>query len=109
AMAAGAPISPEYCAMIEELLSVAEAEYALALEVVPRLPASFARPVAVAAYLYRGIHAEIREQKYDNLNRRAYTTPFTKARLAMMALWELHRGSRSGPLAPLFQPPRIGP
>lgn len=82
-----------YARMTEALLGVAEEHYAAALEALPLLPASFARPVAVAAYVYRGIHDEIRKSGYDNLTRRAVTSPASKATLAARGLWNLRRAS----------------
>lgn len=86
---AGSPVSSGYAALIEELLQVAERDYAIAIKGIPDLPAGFQKPVAVAAHVYRGIHAEIRRQSYDNITRRAVTSFGSKARLATMALWEL--------------------
>lgn len=80
--------------MMEELLVSAEAEYRMAIEVIPMLPATFARPVMVAAHLYRGIHEEIRERGYNNLTHRAYTSPFAKSKLTAAALWELYAPPR---------------
>jgi phytoene synthase len=93
-MCAGGAISPAWRALVEELMAVAEEDYRAALEAVPALPPSFARPVAVAAHVYRGIHREIRRNGHDNLRRRAHTTATAKAGLALAALWELFRASR---------------
>jgi phytoene/squalene synthetase len=89
------PVTPAYAALLEELMREAEADYALALAAVPRLPAYFQRPVAVAAWVYRGIHGAIRRNGYDNLRRRARTGAAEKAVLAARALWELHRARSS--------------
>jgi phytoene synthase len=94
-MCAGGQPTCGYCALIEELIGVAEADYRAALAALPSLPSSFARPVAVAAHVYRGIHREIRRRGYDNLRQRAYTGPLAKGRLAARALWELHRAPRT--------------
>ncbi|HEY7771192.1 squalene/phytoene synthase family protein [Longimicrobium sp.] len=93
-MCAGGTISAAWRALVEELMSVAEDDYRAALEAVPALPSSFARPVAVAAHVYRGIHREIRRNGYDNLRRRAHTRASDKVGLALAALWELFRASR---------------
>jgi phytoene synthase len=85
----GGPVSREYAALVEELLQVAERDYATAFRAIPELPKSFQRPVAVAAHVYRGIHAEIRRSAYDNLRRRAVTSTRNKAMLAVRALWDL--------------------
>lgn len=94
AMSGGGPLSDGYRALVEALLLEAEAEYAAALEAVPALPPALARPVAVAAYVYRGIHGRIRRNGYDNLRLRAYTSPLAKGRLAARAIWWL---AHSGP------------
>lgn len=90
-MRVGEPICDAYRAAMEEMMRVAESDYAAALEALPVLPRWFARPVAVAAHVYRGIHGRIRRNNYDNLRRRAYTMPATKGLLAGRALWQLHR------------------
>jgi phytoene synthase len=95
-MARGAsPVSPAYAALVEELMRVAEADYAAALAAVPRLPGYFQRPVAVAGWVYRGIHRAIRRNGYDNLRLRARTGGVEKAALAAGALWELRRARRA--------------
>src|SRR5690606_20625233 len=73
AMAAGAPITEAYRVLIEELMQRADEHYERALEATPMLPAWFARPVRIAAHVYRGIHEEIRAAGFDNLTRRAST------------------------------------
>jgi phytoene synthase len=100
-MARGAsPVSPAYAALVEALMRVAEADYAAALAAVPRLPDYFQRPVAVAGWVYRGIHGAIRRNGYDNLRLRARTGAFEKAALAAGALWELRRARRALRVAP---------
>ncbi|HSH45485.1 MAG TPA: hypothetical protein VK966_06500, partial [Longimicrobiales bacterium] len=64
--------------------------YSAALAAVPLLPRSFARPVAVAAHVYRGIHNGIRRRRYDNLRTRSYTSAVAKGYHATRALWELY-------------------
>lgn len=87
------PIPRGFPDLVEELLKLAERDYAFALAGVRDLPASFQRPVAVAAHLYRGIHGEIRRNGYDTLMRRAVTPTRTKALLAARAIWELQTSS----------------
>jgi 15-cis-phytoene synthase len=82
----GGPIPAGYAALLEELMSAADADYAAALEAVPRLPRWFGRAVTVAAVVYRGIHDEIRRNAYDNLHQRARTGIARKVRLALAAL-----------------------
>jgi 15-cis-phytoene synthase len=84
-------IDPSYAALIEELMSVAQADYAVASEAIPQLPPEFRRAAAVASAVYQGIHGAIRRNGYDNLRRRAYTTASRKAALAVTALLALGR------------------
>lgn len=90
-MARGAPVCDRYRALVEELMRGAEADYAAGLEAVRCLPPPVGRPVAVAAHVYRGIHARLRRHGYDNLTRRAGTGPAAKLRHAVAALAELYR------------------
>jgi phytoene synthase len=79
AMRSGAqPIVPAYCAVIEEMIGVAELSYRHAGEAIAALPPAFGRSVAVAAAVYAKIHDRIRANGYDNLRRRAYTTSIDK-------------------------------
>jgi phytoene synthase len=78
--------------LVEELLRLAERDYAFALSGVHDLPPSFQRAVAVAGHVYRGIHSEIRRNGYDTLTRRAVTSGRSKALLAARALWQLQTG-----------------
>ncbi|HEX9940239.1 MAG TPA: squalene/phytoene synthase family protein [Longimicrobium sp.] len=90
-----APVPPAYGELTEALMRDAEASYALAFEAIPRLPGFFQRPVAVAAYVYRGIHGAIRRNGYDNLRLRARTSAPEKALLAARALWDLRAVRRA--------------
>jgi phytoene synthase len=81
-----------FAELVEELLRMAERDYAFALNGVRDLPPSFQRAVAVAGHVYRGIHSEIRRNGYDTLTRRAVTSARSKALLAARALWELQTG-----------------
>ncbi len=87
-------IGPAYRGLMEELMAVADRDYALAFQAIPALPRFFQPPVAVAARVYQGIHREMRANGYDNLTRRAYTRPLRKAHLAVRALLELRRERR---------------
>ena len=88
-----ASIPAGFSDLVEELLNLAERDYAFALIGVRDLPPSFQRPVAVAAHVYRGIHGEIRRNGYDCLTRRAVTSARSKAMLAARAIWELQTTS----------------
>lgn len=83
-----------YPGLMEELMGVAEADYAAAAEAVPALPGFFQRPVAVAGRVYQGIHEEIRKNGYDNLSLRAYTSFSRKVVLGGRGLWELRSARR---------------
>lgn len=87
----GRPISENYQALIEDLLRDAEQRYEEALVAVPGLPPFFQKPVMVAAYVYRGIHAQIRAQRYDNIRHRARTSWWDKLRLMWQALRRLRQ------------------
>jgi phytoene synthase len=86
AMSEGAPVTPAYRALMEQLMARADAHYARALAATPALPAGFRTAVRVAAHVYRGIHDEIRAAGYDNLRRRAHTSAARKMTLAVHAL-----------------------
>ncbi len=93
-MCGGAAVDGGYRCMTEELLRSAEASYHAAFPAIRALPAGFRRPVAVAAHVYRGIHAPLRRAGYDNLRRRAVTGGGAKMLLAARALWQLWRLER---------------
>jgi 15-cis-phytoene synthase len=86
AVAQGAPIPARYAAMIEHLMAIADADYRGALEAAPALPRRFRLAVVAAADIYRGIHASVQANGYDNLGRRARTGTATKLHLAARAL-----------------------
>lgn len=89
AMAAGAPITSAYRGLMEEMMATAEHCYDLAFESMPHLPAFYARPVAAAAEIYRGILGELRRSGYDNFRQRAVTGRLAKPRLAARGLARL--------------------
>ena len=82
-------ITPAYRDLIEELMAYAEKDYAYAFPGLRDVPPSFARASAVAAEVYRGIHAAIRRNGYDNLRKRACTRSFEKGLLAIRGLYRL--------------------
>jgi len=106
AMRAGlAPVDDRFRGLVVELMGVAEADYRDAFAALPALPAFFARPVAVAAQVYRGIHDEIRRAGYDTLRRRARTSLPRKLWLGVRAL--AASGDRRGIPSP--SPTRCAP
>jgi phytoene synthase len=94
---AGGPVPAGWPVLVESLMADAEGQYQLGFEALPALPVWYARPVAVAARVYEGIHDAVRAQAYDNLARRAHTSRSRKLRLgarALAELWRLRRNSR---------------
>lgn len=94
AMAAGAPLHQGWPALMEELIDAADRDYALAFEAMPHLPSFVARPVAVAAEVYRGIHDALRSNGFDNFSFRAHTSYVRKFRLALAGLRRLRRAGQ---------------
>lgn len=87
--AEGAPVPAAWGDLMESLMLVADHHYDRAFEAIPSLPTYYARPVAVAARVYQGIHEAIRQNHYDNGTLRAYTSLWRKTRLGWGALREL--------------------
>jgi phytoene synthase len=87
-----APVPEGYAALLEELMTVADAGYAEASEAIGNLPAFFRPSVAVASRVYRGIHDAIRANGYDSIRRRAVASDVTRATLARAALAALGEG-----------------
>ncbi|HEY0972337.1 MAG TPA: phytoene/squalene synthase family protein [Gemmatimonadales bacterium] len=103
------PVDPPYRAVIDELMTVASRDYAAAREAIPLLPCRFRRAAAVAAAVYEGIHDMIRQNGYDNLHRRAATTPARKVVLATGALWTASRSPALRRAVSLAPPAAVGP
>lgn len=95
----GAPVPAAYGDLIESMMLLADHHYERAFEAIPELPRYYARPVAVAARVYQGIHEAIRAHHYDNGLRRAYTSLPAKLRLGWGGLRQL-RELRSDASAP---------
>jgi 15-cis-phytoene synthase len=87
-----APIPEGYAALLEELMTVADARYAEAAEAIGNLPVFFRPSVAVASRVYRGIHDAIRANGYDSIRRRAVTSDLARTTLARAALAALGEG-----------------
>ena len=77
-----APIPASYANMLEELMTFAERDYAIARETMGSLPAFFRPSVAVASSVYRGIHDAIRANGYDSIRKRAVVSDRDKLALA---------------------------
>jgi phytoene synthase len=84
--ASSAPIPPGLAVALEELMLVAEADYACAAEAFGNLPTFFRSSVAVAARVYAGIHDAVRANGYDSIRKRAVTSDANKMSLARAAL-----------------------
>lgn len=105
AMAAGAPVTAAYRAVLADLMAQAEREYAKAFAAMPYLPGWYARPVAVAASVYAGIHAALRRNGYDNFSRRATVSFARKLVLAWAGLKRLQQNRRRE--AAMVRPPQL--
>ncbi len=90
------PLPDAWADLCEDLMAEADEHYARAFAALPVLPSFYARPVAVAARVYQGIHDRIRANGYDNGTRRAFTRLPTKIRLGLGGLLDLRR-SRATP------------
>jgi len=86
AMQAGKPLTDSYVQMMADLEGYANLAYRKAWEAIPTLSWRFGPSVAVAAEVYRGIHAVVRRNRYNNLTKRAYTGTGRKLLLATAAL-----------------------
>ncbi|MDH3224295.1 MAG: phytoene/squalene synthase family protein, partial [Gemmatimonadota bacterium] len=95
AMRADGWIDSAYPGVLEELMTMADESYAAAFEGLTSVPRFFARPVAAAASIYRGIHDGIRANGYDNLTLRAHTGTRRKTQLAVEGLMRLRRSRRA--------------
>jgi 15-cis-phytoene synthase len=84
AMRRGARVTSEYVALMERLMDVADADYRLSDEAIPRSAAG-------ASAVYQGIHGAIRRNGYDSVRLRAYTTGPRKVALAATALLGMAR------------------
>ncbi len=89
------PVPTSHADAMEELIAAADAHYAHAWPGIPALPGFFRRPVAAAASAYRGIHDEVRRNRYDNLRLRAHTSLGRKLTLSALALTSLRRVERT--------------
>jgi phytoene/squalene synthetase len=74
---------------MDELIEMAEADYRLAWEAIPRLDGGFARASAVAAEVYRAIHFRVVANGYNNFTERSRTSSPDKVRLMVRALIRL--------------------
>jgi 15-cis-phytoene synthase len=87
-------ITPQYVALLEELATVTHALYRDGWRGIPRLHGVAALGVAVAALNYEAILRKLRQNGYDNLNRRAFLRPVERIALIPRALLQLAGGAR---------------
>ncbi len=88
-------VTPGYVALIEELAERTHGLYREGWRGIPRLHGVAALGVAVAALNYEGILRKLRQNRYDNLNRRAYLRPVERIALIPRALVGVMAGGRS--------------
>jgi phytoene synthase len=98
-------VSPGYRDLLIEMSRMAENAFEEGLEGLPHLPLQLRVPVAIAAYVYRGILEQIRANDYDNLTRRAGTSGTRKLILMGRALADVGATSLRMRLAGM---PRLG-
>jgi 15-cis-phytoene synthase len=89
AMARDGVVTANYRDALCVFLGRTDAYYTVGWTGVGHLPDQFGRATAVAADIYRGIHAALRANAYDNLTRRAYTSTAEKLLLSTRAIWKL--------------------
>lgn len=82
-------VDDEYSELILAFMARTNQLYARAWPGIVPLPPSFGRATAVAAEVYRGIHGSIRRNRFNNLTRRASTTPAQKILFAIYAAVKL--------------------
>ncbi len=87
-------ITPQYVALLEELAGITHALYREGWRGIPRLHGVAALGVAVAALNYEAILRKLRQNGYDNLNRRAFLRPVERIALIPRALLQLAGGAR---------------
>ncbi|CAA9291271.1 MAG: Phytoene synthase [uncultured Chloroflexia bacterium] len=83
-------ITPEYRALVQELVAIARAWYCEARPGIAYLEGPARLAIAVAARAYEGILAELERNDYDNLSRRAFVTSRRKVALVPATLWQLY-------------------
>ncbi len=82
-------ITPEYVALLEELVELTQGLYRDGWRGIPRLRGVAALGVAVAALNYEAILRKLRQNGFDNLNRRAFLRPAERIALIPRALLQL--------------------
>jgi 15-cis-phytoene synthase len=88
-------ITPGYVALIEGLAELAHGLYREGWRGIPQLEGTAASAVAVAALNYEAILRKLRQNRYDNLTRRAYLRPLERLALIPRAMAGLASGGAS--------------
>jgi len=87
-------VTPQYVELLEELAGLTQRLYREGWRGIPRLRGVAALGVAVAALNYEAILRKLRQNGYDNLNRRAFLRPTERIALIPRALLQLAGGAR---------------
>lgn len=85
-------ITPGYVALLEELVALTHRLYREGWRGIPRLHGVAALGVAVAALNYEAILRKLRQNGFDNLNRRAFLRPIERIALIPRAVLQLAGG-----------------
>ncbi len=88
-------ITPGYVDLVEELAERAHALYREGWRGIPRLEGMAAAAVGVAALNYEAILRKVRQNRYDNLTRRAHLRPHERLALIPRALVGVALGGHS--------------
>lgn len=85
-------VTPQYTALLEELVALTHRLYREGWRGIPRLHGVASLGVAVAALNYEAILRKLRQNGFDNLNRRAYLRPVERIALIPRAVLQLAGG-----------------
>jgi 15-cis-phytoene synthase len=88
-------VSDGYAALLEELAQMAHGLYRQGWRGIPRLHGSAGVAVGVASLNYEAIVQKLRQNRYDNLTRRAYLRPHERLALIPRALAGVTFGAHS--------------
>jgi 15-cis-phytoene synthase len=88
-------VSDGYAALLEELAQLAHGLYRQGWHGIPRLHGSAGVAVGVASLNYEAIVQKLRQNRYDNLTRRAYLRPHERLALIPRALAGVTFGAHS--------------
>jgi 15-cis-phytoene synthase len=79
-------VTPEYVDLLEEIAALARALYREGWRGIPRLHGMASVAVGIAALNYEAILQKLRQNRYDNLNRRAFLRPHERIALIPRAV-----------------------